>query len=203
MKRQLSVFLSFFNPSGSGFSPALFLLVAVNGTSWAEAFNLAGVWQLNLTESDKIAVKYKEGSGTGRRNLMQGATVSIGGLPLPSTSSRIPSQSTLAPKNPEVLLSNRMEINAEGDRLVLTYDDTEKEIMRRGDYRGRTSTWGSKGIKQTYKTPDRKVTKNWSIRKDGRLLVEVKLNPPRDKARTYKRVFDRVTATTGPAESSD
>ncbi|NKC00519.1 MAG: hypothetical protein GKR90_18795 [Pseudomonadales bacterium] len=162
------------------------------GSAYGADFALEGRWQLNLEESDKIAVKYTKGSGTGRRNLIQSGTVSIGGLPLPSLGGRVPSQSRMAPKNPEVLLCNVMAIEADGNRLTLVYDDGEKEIMRKGDYRGRTSEWGKKGIRQNYKTPDRKVTKTWSIRKDGRLLVEVKLNPPKDRARTYKRVFDLV-----------
>ena len=37
--------------------------------------------KLNLTESDKVAIKYEEGSGTGRRNILQNGTVSINGLP--------------------------------------------------------------------------------------------------------------------------
>lgn len=161
------------------------------GSAGAADFPLEGHWQLNLEESDKVAVKYKDGSGTGRRNLLQGANVSLGGLPLPSMG-RIPSQSSLAPKNPEVLLCNTMTIESSDQRLALIYDEDEKEVLRKGDYRGRNSNWGKNGIKQTYKTPDRKVTKTWSIRKDGRLLVEVKLDPPRDRARTYRRVFDRV-----------
>ena len=174
----------------------------------ANDFALEGRWQLNLEESDKIAVTYKEGSGTGRRNLLQRGTVSISGLPLPSLGGRIPSQSNLAPKNPAVLVCNVMAIETNGNRLTLIYDDSDREIMRKGDYRGRTSEWNDKGIRQSYKTPDRKVTKTWSMRKDGRLLVEVKLNPPKDRARTYKRVFDIVrhapkpsTATSMPNES--
>ena len=166
----------------------------------ADTYHLDGYWQLNLPESDKVAVKYKEGSGSGRRNLMQGATVSIGGLPLPTINTRVGPASSLAPKNPEVLLCNLMAISSEGDRLTLTYDNDEQEKMRRGDYRGRKTEWGKKGIKQTYKTPDRKVTKSWSIREDGRLLVEVKLNPRGDRSRTYRRVFDRVDPDALPQE---
>jgi hypothetical protein len=161
------------------------------GSAFAKNSPLEGRWQLNLEESDKVAISYKDGSGTGRRNLMQGANVSLGGLPLPSMG-RIPSQSSMAPKNPSVLMCNTMVIETSEQRLTLTYDADDKEVMRLGDYRGRSSQWGRKGIKQTYKTPDRKVTKTWSMREDGRLLVEVKLDPPRDRARIYRRVFDRV-----------
>ena len=160
--------------------------------SFAADYHLDGQWQLNLTESDKVAIKYEEGSGTGRRNILQNGTVSINGLPLPTIMIRQGPASGLPAKNPEVLLCNIMEIGADGDRLTLTYDNDEKEKMRRGDYRGRTTKWDKKGLKQSYKTPERKVTKSWAIRDDGRLLVEVKIDPRGDRARTYRRVFDRV-----------
>ncbi len=170
--------------------PLVLLLLA--SSSWGADVHIEGRWQLNLEESDKVAIKYKEGSGTGRRNVLGNASVSVGGLPVPGISSRIPSQSSMAPKNPEVLLCTIMDINTAGKRLTLTYDDRDKEVLRKGDYRGRTSTWDKKRIRQSYKTPDRKVTKTWTLRKDGRLLVEVKLDPPGDRARKYRRVFDRV-----------
>ena len=163
-------------------------LIAVNALAQSP---FDGTWKINLAESEKVAVKYKEGSGTGRSKLGQNVNVSIGGLPLPS-SSRIPSRSGMAPKNPAVLLCTTMDIVTGKQRIDLIYDGDAKETLRAGDYRGRTSKWNRKLIQQKYKTPDRKVTKSWSIRPDGRLLVEVKLNPPRDKSRTYKRVFDRV-----------
>ena len=174
------------------YSAALLLLT---GHCWGADFHFEGRWQLNLEESDKVAIKYEEGSGTGRRNALGNASVSIGGLPLPGLSSRIPSQSSMAPKNPEVLLCTIMDINTTGKRLTLIYDDRDKEVLREGDYRGRASAWDKKRIRQSYKTPDRKVTKTWTLRKDDRLLVEVKLDPPGDRARKYRRVFDRVSPT--------
>ena len=172
-------------------------------SAWSDSYALDGYWQLNLPESDKVAIKYEEGSGSGRRNLLQNGTVSVNGLPLPTIMIRQGPASGLPAKNPEVLLCNVMQIDAIGDRLTLTYDKDEKEKMRRGDYRGRTTKWDKRGIKQTYKTPERKVTKSWSIREDGRLLVEVKLNPRGDRARTYRRVFDRLRPTTTDPTKTD
>lgn len=169
-------------------------LLLLTGSCWGADFHFEGRWQLNLEESDKVAIKYEEGSGAGRRNVLGNASVSIGGLPLPGVSSRVPSQSSMVPNNPEVLLCTTMDITTSGKRLTLTYDDLDKEVLREGDYRGRASTWSKKGIRQRYQTPDRKVTKTWALRKDGRLLVEVKLDPPGDRARKYRRVFDRVSA---------
>ncbi|GIR64028.1 MAG: hypothetical protein CM15mP68_6940 [Pseudomonadota bacterium] len=47
--------------------------------------------------------------------------------------------------------------------------------LRAGHYRGRDSKWSRKKIEQKYKTSERKVSKKWSVRKDGRLLVEVSI----------------------------
>lgn len=164
-------------------------------------YHLEGHWQLNLPESDKVAIKYEKGSGAGRRNILQNGNVSVNGLPLPTIMIRQGPASSLPAKNPEVLLCNLMQIDTEGDRMTLIYDNDEKEKMRRGDYRGRNTKWDRKGIKQTYKTTERKVTKSWAIRDDGRLLVEVKIDPRGDRARTYRRVFDRVKLPEASAEA--
>lgn len=171
------------------------VLLTLAASTHADDYVLDGQWQLNLPESDKVAIKYEEGSGTGRRNILQNGTISVNGLPLPTIRIRQGPASGLPAKNPEVLLCNLMQIDADGDRMTLTYDNDEKEKMRRGDYRGRTTKWDKKGLKQSYRTPERKVTKTWSMRDDGRLLVEVKINPRGDRARTYRRVFDRVEAS--------
>ncbi len=152
----------------------------------------AGNWKLNLEESDKVSISYEEGSGAGRAKILQNISMTVMGLPLP-TRTRTPSQSRMAPKNPDVLLCTYMRIDPADKKLKVTYDEEKSETLRKGHYRGRDSVWSKKKIEQKYKTPDRKVTKTWTLRDDGRLLVEVKINPPKDKSRTYSRVFDRVT----------
>ena len=152
-----------------------------------------GTWKLNFAETDKVTIHYKDGSGTGRRNIFQNADVSIGGLPLPSLGGGVPPQSRMPAKDPEVLLCNSMAIEVDGKKVDLAYDQDKKETLRSGSYRGRNTSWSKKKIQQKYKTPDRKVTKTWTLRGDGKLLVEVKINPPKDKSRTFSRVFDRAT----------
>lgn len=157
----------------------------------ASASNFDGRWQLNLEESDKVSVTYEEGSGAGRSKIFQNISMTVMGLPLP-TRSKTPSQSSMMPKSPKVLLCNVMEIATDAKLIKLLFDDDGKETLRRGHYRGRDAKWSAKKIEEKYKTPDRKVTKTWTLRSDGRLRVDVKINPPKDKARTYSRVFDRV-----------
>lgn len=176
---------------------ALLAITALAGSvpAAADARVLAGKWALNLEESDKVSISYDEGSGAGRSKVLQNISMTVMGLPLPSRT-RTPSQSRMAPKNPTVLVSNLMQIEPAGEQIRVTYDEEKKEVLRKGHYRGRDTSWSKKKIRQRYKTPDRKVTKTWTMRSDGRLLVEVKINPPKDKSRTYRRVFDRVTPTT-------
>lgn len=157
-----------------------------------------GTWKLNFEETDKVTIQYKDGSGTGRRNIFQNADVSIGGLPLPSLGGGVPPQSRMAAKDPEVLLCNSMAIDADGKKIKLAYDEDKKETLRSGSYRGRDTNWSKKKIQQKFKTPDRKVTKTWTVRPDGRLLVSVKINPKKDRAKTYNRVFDRVSSASNP-----
>lgn len=166
---------------------ATFLLLLA-GTVSASPF--AGTWTINHEETDKVAVKFKDGSGvSGNRWKPQ---VSIGpGLPLPQSFKQAP-MSNLSPKDPEVLRCTTMTIAPEGKRIKLDYDEAEKETLVKGEYRGRKTRWNKKEIEQKYRTPDRKVTKTWTLREDGRLLVSVKLNPHDDSSRRYNRVFDRV-----------
>ena len=126
--------------------------------------------------------------------------MSVGGIPVP-----IPGRSRSAPqvngvaRDPDVLHCNAMSItSAEEGRLHLAYEGVGDETMRKGEYRGRKSSWSDRAISQSYKTTSRKVDKDWQLRSDGRLLVTVKLNPKGEKARTFKRVFERPSDATSP-----
>ena len=157
-----------------------------------------GHWEVNYEETDKVTETYEEGSGIGKRNPFGNASVNVGGLPLPSLGGRIPPQSNMPSKDPAVMRTNTMSISTEGNKIELTYDEDRGETIRKGHYRGRDTTLKKREFKQKYKTPDRRVTKTWTLREDGRLLVSVKLNPTKDRARTFNRVFDRVAEPATP-----
>ncbi len=170
------------------------LITAVLSGHAAAASRFDGEWRVNLEETDKVAVKYNDGSGVQGNSGRLKPTVDIGlGLPLPQRIKQ-PPMSDLAPNDPDVLRCTTMVITTTGNRVRLDYDQAEKETLVKGDYRGRSTSISKKQIQQKYKTTERKVTKTWSIREDGRMLVSVKLNPNKDKSRTYNRVFDRVPA---------
>jgi len=167
----------------------LIALITLNLPAWAES-PFAGNWRINLEETDKVAVKFKEGSGMMGNKLR--TTGSVMGLPLPSRYKQS-AMSSLPAKDPQVLTCTDMGIELSTDRIALRYDRDGKETLRKGEYRGRKSSWSKTKIEQKYKTPERRVRKTWSVRDDGRLFVSVKINPTNDRARTYNRVFDRVT----------
>ena len=167
------------------------LLVTYASQSWGQS-PFDGAWRINLEETDKVIEKFEEDSGLSGNGI--NTSVSIMGLPLPSRY-RQSSMSSLPAKDPKVLLCTDTEIQVDDQRVLFIYDGNEEEILRKGDYRGRQSKWSKKKIEQKYKTPERSVRKTWTLRKDGRLLVSVKIDPRNYKARTYNRVFDRLPQT--------
>ncbi len=164
------------------------LLLLTLGATHASSFE--GTWTINHEETDKVAVKFKDGSGVQGNKWTPNVSVGLG-LPMPQRFKQAP-MSNLSPKDPEVLRCTTMVIDVNDRKINLDYDQTESETLVKGDYRGRKTRWSKKEIEQKYRTPDRKVTKTWTLREDGRLFVSVKLDPHKDKSRRYNRVFDRV-----------
>ena len=92
--------------------------------------------------------------------------------------------------------SEVMLIEVQAQRIMLNFPDLSgpdaMQIMPKGEFRGRKTTWSNRKIEQKYKTTERRVQKTWSIRSDGRLLVQVMIKPKGGKKRTFSRVFDRA-----------
>ena len=127
------------------------------------------------------------------------AQISVMGIPLPGGGASTRSgHSPLTAKQPEVLRCKTMTISTRENLVELFYPDLDpqeqREILREGHYRGRDSKWSRKRLQQKYKTSERSVSKKWSMRKDGRLLVEVAIKHKKAKKLTFRRVFDRVAA---------
>ena len=167
----------------------------VNTSAYAAKPNpFDGYWKINHAETDKVTPKVEDGSGVQGNLGRVKPTFDIGlGLPLPKRIRSSP-QSSLRAEDPEVLGCTTMQFTIDQNnskKIKVVYDHLEKETLVKGDYRGRTTRISSSSIEQKYKTTERTVTKKWTLRADGRLLVSVKLNPRKDKARTYLRVFDR------------
>jgi hypothetical protein len=162
-----------------------------------------GAWVINAEETDKVRVPFKKDKANLLSSGRVSSSVSVGGVALPLPGSARPQpMSNLSPKDPKVLRCTRMQITPKGKKMLLAYDDADKETLVKGHYRGRDTKWSKSKIEQKYKTSERRVTKSWTLREDGRLLVSVVLNPIGERKRVYNRVFDRVQAPQATAEKA-
>jgi hypothetical protein len=160
---------------------------------------LEGTWVMNQELTEEVQPEFKNSGlfdnlGGGR---MQ---VSVMGMPVP-TSEAQPRPTIGTPRDPDVLACLEMILHDRGEKFLATYQNVGEEEFIRGDFRGRESGWNHRTLTQFYKTTERKVTKTYEIRGDGRLLVTVEIKPKKDKKRIFKRVFDRATGETKPNTS--
>jgi len=160
----------------------------------------AGQWVVNLEETQAVAIPYAKGGSLDGSNWRP--NVSIMGIPLPGSQKMRP-MSNLRANEPKVLRCSSMVVTLQLNKIELEYPGIGEETVRNGHYRGRDGKFKKLFFEQKYKTPERKVTKNWSMRDDGRLLVEVTIKPVNDKKRIYRRVFDRAESLIVEPQSSE
>lgn len=121
-------------------------------------------------------------------------TVTVGGVPLPGTGgdSGLPAISG-SPRDPEVLRCPELTIEAAGeDQLELDYQGVGTQTLERGDDQGLVSRWNDRRLTTRYETTSRKVSQKFELRRDGRLLVTVRLDPNQGATTIHKRVFERA-----------
>lgn len=123
-------------------------------------------------------------------------SVSVGGMPLPSTGPDALPSAPGSARDPRVLRCSELRIEPQGDDLQLGYD-VGSDTLKRGEDQGLVSRWGRRKLTTRYETSSRKVSQVYEVRRDGRLLVTVKLNPNDGPAIVYKRVFDRAEEALG------
>jgi hypothetical protein len=172
----------------------LLLLSTSMGMARDTGSSLDGTWVINHELTEEVQPEFKNSGlfdnlGGGR---MQ---VSVMGMPVP-TSEAQPRPTIGNPRDPDVLSCLEMILHDQGTKLLATYQDVGEEEFIKGNFRGRESKWTNKSLTQFYRTTERKVTKTFQVRSDGRLLVTVVIKPDKDKKRVFKRVFDRATDAT-------
>ena len=179
--------------------PRLTLFIVIIATSLAipvsaDSSRFSGSWQLNATESDVLREDLDE--RTSLINKPGKLSGSIMGMPLPGGKPKNRSHSPLTAKDPAVLRVRFMKIDIVSDAVQLTFPELSgfeaSDNMVIGEFRGRKTSFSSNRIRQSYKTTERRVKKLFSIRPDGRLLVQVEIKPRGAKKRVLSRVFDRV-----------
>lgn len=187
----------------------LLYVLALSASATAET-GLAGDWILNETRSAEVQPEQLES----RRLLGQGrvsSSVSVGGIPIPGPGGggKQKAFSDRPTKDPDILRCKRMQIEAAGEDLRMTYEEVGSELFRQGQYRGVTSSWNQRRLKSRYRTTTRKVTHDLQLQKDDSLLVTVTIKEDGSRKRTYKQIFERPGAQTedpaaaaaGPAEA--
>lgn len=176
-------------------STALALVIALSGAGVAHGAAppewLLGDWVLNneLTQAEQAKVKNKSGGTGGGFS----SSVSIGGIPLPGSGSAQSGPGGTA-KDPEVLRCREMTISSQGEGLLFDFKDAGKELMKRGNNKGRVTKWNKRKLTSRYETTSRKVDRQFEVADDGRILVTVKIKPNRSARITQKRVFERPAA---------
>lgn len=152
---------------------------------------LFGHWVLNQELTSE-----EQPDGPEQRRLFNNlpqASVSVGGMPLPGTGGgsglpQVPGSS----RDPAVLRCSELTIEPLGDDLHVTWVQVDSATIERGDDQGLVSRWSKRKLTSHYETTSRKVRQTYEVRRDGTLLVTVKLNPNQGAAVIHKRVFERV-----------
>lgn len=169
-------------------SAALLLLLAT--TTTAAASELPGRWVLSpeLThEAQPDGPQQKSGVFEKLPN----ASVSVGGMPIPGTgTAALPSAPGNA-RDPRVLRASTLAIEDHDDTLRIDYGESGSETLKRGNDQGLVSRWSRRKLTTRYETSSRKVSQSYEVRRDGTLLVTVKLNPNDSAAVVHRRVFQR------------
>ena len=149
---------------------------------------LLGQWTLNSELTHEQAPKE---SGGGFDSIGAMPSVSVSGIPIP-----FPGGSSGAPvggnaADPKVLRCDAMFIEMHDGKVHFNYSGAGEETMKPGNDQGRKTKWSSSKLSQNYATSSRKVRKTYELKRDGTLLVKVKLSPNRGKSVTHVRIFDR------------
>jgi len=150
---------------------------------------LYGRWLLN-TELTREAQPEGKASGGGLGGVGR-PTVSVGGLPVPGTGGGGTPAIAGNARDPGVLRCEQLEIEPVGEEVRLTYVGVDSEQLKAGDDQGRVTRWTRDSLYSVYETTQRRVSQDYELRDDGRLLVTVKVNPNQGPTITTKRVFER------------
>lgn len=156
---------------------------------------LEGHWVLNPALTAEAQPEQPPSSS--RTDNLPRPHISVGGMPLPRPDGGGPPVPSGSAADPKVLRSNELTITAAADDLRLEFSGAagaSSETLVQGNQQGLVSRWNATRLTSRYETLSRKVSQTFEVRKDGRLLVTVRLDPNDGRAVVYKRVFDPAPA---------
>jgi len=158
----------------------------------AEKPGLPGVWLLDVEASKAIQPKQKKPgffSGIGKST-----SVSIGGIPLPKSSSTREEESKGRANDPDVLFCTGMTFTADGKSVRIDYDGLGAKTFTVGKFRGRKTSYNGKIMSTAYESTSRKVSQKYVLDTSDRIIVTVVLNPNSGPKTVIKKVFNRSSA---------
>lgn len=174
---------------------ALTLMVLARAAA-ADPPALSGHWVISA-ELTRAAQPDGPQQKNGLFERMPRASVSVGGMPLPGSAGAVLPSAPGSPQDPRILRCHEMLIDAGDETLRIDCGEAGSEVLQRGNDQGLVSRWSNRKLTSRYETSSRKVSQTYQVRRDGTLLVTVKLDPNDSAAVVHKRVFQRAPA--GPA----
>ncbi len=169
----------------------LFALIIASGAASADPGDLSGHWVVS-PELTREAQPDGPQQKNGMFEKLPNATISVGGMPIPGTgSAALPSVPGNA-RDPRVLRASTLDIEELQDSLRIDFGESGSETLKRGNDQGLISRWSRRKLTTRYETSSRKVSQSYEVRRDGTLLVTVKLNPRDSAAVVHRRVFQRA-----------
>ena len=170
-----------------------YLGVAGN-TALAKAANpeLPGVWKLDVEASKAIQPKQKKpGLFSG---ISKSTSVSIGGIPIPkSSTSKVPEVKGRS-NDPDVLFCTGMTFSADDKSVRIDYDGLGAKTFTIGKFRGRKTTYNGKIMNTSYESTSRKVSQKYVLDGPDKIIATIVLNPNSGPKTTIKKVFNRSSS---------
>jgi len=165
------------------------LVMAPNTLAKPAKPSLSGHWILDVDESKRIQPKQKTGGFLS--GITSGTTVSVGGIPLPRSSSTAKQDSTGSPKDPDVVFCKAMTITPGQDLIRIDYSELGAKSFHKGKVRGRSTNFSRSRLSTSYESTSRKVSQKYVLESADKLVVTVTFKPKSGTRRVVKKVFNR------------
>ncbi|MBV1905114.1 MAG: hypothetical protein KUG75_03485 [Pseudomonadales bacterium] len=160
---------------------------------------LAGEWVLDEHKTRQIQPAAKKSSIFSK--FRTSTNVSVGGIPLPKSSTAKVPDSRGKSKDPDVLFCKGMAISVEEETIRIDYDGLGAKTYVIGHYRGRRTSYNKKQMKTWYESTSRKVSQTYNMDGRDKMIVTITLAPNSGPKNIVKKAFTRKTtekASSGP-----
>lgn len=176
------------NHSGVAFITGVTVCLMFGWSSSAQ--DLTGTWKLNVEETNKIQPLVQTVGKRGR--FRKGGA---GAVLLPPQQSMVTPSKTINP--PLILDCDKAQIYYRGNRVDLTCNEIDTRTFLIGSHHGRVAKWKRKRLTERYSSTSRTVEHKFTLVKQNRMEVLVRIKPKGARRSKHTLIYDRVL------ESSD